>query len=193
VRRKLDKELENQGLSYLHKKLKRVDPEAASGIHKNDRMRILRALEVYYGTGTPISVLRKSCTVPVLPLNPLFIVLVKDRELLYRDIRTRVDLMLDQGLIEEVEKIRQMGYDFSFKSLSSLGYLEINSALENRISMKSAIENLKQNTCRYAKRQITWFRKDKNATWFTVNTRTEFLDAQNAIITLWNKFNDQNG
>jgi len=159
------------GLEALHRKLSEVDPETASRVHPNDFHRISRALEVYYLTGKPISDIRRTYRSGRVDADVLMIGLMVDRELLYRRIGDRVDRMVSDGLVEEVEALLDMGYDPNLNSLRTVGYREIIDYLYGRCSLFEAIDRIKLNTRRYAKRQMTWFRKDERIRW--VESRDE--------------------
>ena len=141
------------GKDYLHRRLELVDPVAAKGIHLNDIQRTIRALAVYETTGTPISHYwnRKA----VQQWSPFFIVTDYTRSTLYNCINDRVDLMMSEGLYDEVAALHTMGYTQRLKK--TIGYSEIYSCLMNEITLTEAIEKMKQVTRKYAKRQIAWF------------------------------------
>lgn len=149
--------LDTYGNEYLHQKLAQVDPEAAGRIHPNDTVRIIRALEVFELTGTPISKLQ---TKHGLKYPVIYIFLDRDRDELYERINRRVDLMLEQGLLEEVKQLLNMGYSADLKPMQGLGYKQLIDYLEERLSLNEAVEQMKQKTRNYAKRQITWFKRE---------------------------------
>lgn len=168
-REKLKKEAETYGNEYLYEKLKKVDPEAASKIHCNNLKRVIRALEVYEYTKLPISFHQKMSRNEPPSYNFIIFGLKMNREKLYDRINKRVDLMLQKGLIDEVKKLMEMGYDRNLVSMQGLGYKEIISHLEGEISLEEAIYILKRDTRRYAKRQMTWFRRIEGVHWIEVD------------------------
>jgi len=163
LRSELRREAELQGARYLYQRLKEVDPEAASCIHPHNMVRVLRALEVFYLTDRPISSFQKEHGFLERPYETLKIGVTKDRHTLYRDIEARVDRMIEAGLVEEVKRLN---YPSILKSMQGLGYREIMGYLYGKYTLEEAIRRLKRNTRRYAKRQMTWFRKDRDIHWF---------------------------
>ncbi|MBI5559719.1 MAG: tRNA (adenosine(37)-N6)-dimethylallyltransferase MiaA, partial [Deltaproteobacteria bacterium] len=144
-----------------------VDPLSASRIHPNNIHRVIRALEVYSSTGSPISSLQKEHGRGESDYDCLKIGLMKERPLLYRDIEKRVDRMMEDGLLAETQNLVRMGYGAELKSMRSLGYREMRDYTGKRRSLDSAVSEFKKNTRNYAKRQITWFKKDKEVLWFS--------------------------
>jgi len=163
IRDDLNLMLLEKGKEYLYEELKKVDPEAASKMSPEFHRRVLRALEVYYTTGKRISSLRAN--IPEREFDFIQFGLLIDRPLLYKRINNRVDEMIDKGLIDEVKKLRGK-YDYKkINSLNTVGIKEVYKYLEGEYDYETAIKMLKQNTRRYAKRQMTWFRKDKRIHW----------------------------
>ncbi len=154
------------GIDYLYRKLLSLDPPAASKIHPNDYVRIERALEVYYLTGQRMSELQSLHEFGDNDYEYLKIGISHDRELLRERIDGRVDKMLEEGLIDEVRNLRNMGYGAGLKPMQSIGYKEINRHLESELELSKAIELIKRDTGRFAKRQMTWLRKDEEIKWF---------------------------
>ncbi len=175
IRKRLEGELAMQGNMNLHRRLWAVDPLTASRIHPGDVRRVIRALEVYELTGKAMSELQKreACAAPEFCFVKTGLTLA--REELYRRIDERVEMMLSQGLLEEVRNLAKMGYGPKLNALNTVGYKELFAYLEGRISLEKAIGKIKQNTRNYAKRQLTWFRKDKEIVWFDV-TRRDLAD-----------------
>jgi len=165
IAEKFDKELRDFGKVYLFEKLKKIDPDSAKRIHINDVYRIKRALEVYESTGETITDLQKSHNFGDTFYNTFKIALTMDREKLYERINFRVDLMIKQGLLDEVKRLLNSGYSSSLKSMQSIGYKHMCDFVEGRSSWDDAVETLKRDTRRYAKRQFTWFRKDSEFIW----------------------------
>lgn len=163
-RNELEEKAKNEGLEVLYNKAKEIDEEAIKHISPNDKKRIIRILEIYKATGktkTELEILSKKNEVPydykVFAIN-------MDRELLYERINKRVDIMIEQGLIEEVKNITKK-YDKYPTAMQALGYKEINEYLDGILTKEEAIEKVKMETRRYAKRQLTWFRKNKQTIW----------------------------
>ena len=164
LREKLEKELEEHGIDYMHEKLKSLDSEAASRIHKNNTKRVIRALEVCLD-GKKMKDFSND-----LEYNenyePIIIVLNRDRDVLYDRINKRVDIMINSGLVEEVKKLLSLGYNKDLNSMQGIGYKEIVKYLEGEYTLDEAIEIIKRDSRRYAKRQITWFKRYKDSKWF---------------------------
>ncbi len=167
VRRMLGDLARAMGSGFLHERLRAVDPESAAGIHPNDVFRVTRALEVYELTGRPMSWWRAAWK-GMKPSRPccIKIGLAIPRDELYRRIDTRVDSMLEQGLVEEVRMLLDRGYSRALRPLKSLGYRQIAGYLSGEYPLDEAIRLIKRDTRRYAKRQLTWFRADPELRWF---------------------------
>ena len=155
----------SKGSDYLHELLAKVDPESGNTIHPNNTKRIIRALEYIKQTGEPISVHNAEQRKKESPYNYKYFVLIGNRSKLYEAINQRVDIMVENGLIEEVKGLMSMGYTNDLVSMQGLGYKEIIDYLEGRSTLSEAIEILKRNTRHYAKKQLTWFRKEKDVIW----------------------------
>ncbi|MCL6557599.1 MAG: tRNA (adenosine(37)-N6)-dimethylallyltransferase MiaA [Firmicutes bacterium] len=168
LREKLQKEAEAGGAEALHRKLSSVDPDAAARLHPRDTRRVIRALEVYYRTGKPISSyqFRDRRQEPIY--NLAMFGLTMPRETLYRRIETRVDRMIGDGLVDEVRALLAGGYSPDLPSMRGLGYKEMILYLSGEISLEGAVELLKMNTRRFAKRQLTWFRRDARIKWLDI-------------------------
>ncbi len=166
IRRHLEEMMERDGLPTLYDLLREVDPEGASRIHPRDRLRIVRALEVYHLTGVPISRWQRTHGFREEPYETLKIGLYMERELLYKRIEERVDEMMEKGLLEEVRTLLKMGYGPELKPMQGLGYREMCSFLRGEMELDEAVRLIKRNTRRYAKRQFTWFRKEEGMEWF---------------------------
>ncbi|MFO8052805.1 MAG: tRNA (adenosine(37)-N6)-dimethylallyltransferase MiaA [Candidatus Omnitrophota bacterium] len=170
LRKELDKQAEKEGLQKLYKQLKAVDPKATEKISQNDRKRIIRALEVYRLTGKPISAKKKEAKglwgeTPVKVFG-----LRLSRDNLYQKINKRVEQMFDQGAVDEVKKL--LCKDLSITAEKIIGINEIRDYLESNQSLDQAKEKIKQNTRRFAKRQITWFKKDSRIKWVNAGNKT---------------------
>ncbi len=169
------------GNGILYEKLKQVDPETAAKLLPQNWKRVIRALEVYKLTGKSISEFQKEYKRETR-YEFLQFGLNWPREILYKNIETRVDKMIEQGLIEEVKNLLQKGYDEKLNSLNTVGYKEIIAYLKNETGLEEAIRLIKRNTRRYAKRQLTWFRKDGRINWFDINESKQLDDIAEKII-----------
>lgn len=160
----LEKLVEKEGSQYLHNQLVNIDPESAKKIHPHNVRRVIRALEVYHCTGKTMTDIQKMQQ-PELLYDAAMIGLTMDRERLYGRINKRVDLMLQEGLMNEVEGFYEQGLR-DCQSIQAIGYKELYEFFDGSISFENAVENLKQNSRRYAKRQLTWFRNKMDVKWF---------------------------
>jgi tRNA dimethylallyltransferase len=158
-------ELEEKGAQYLHDRLKQCDPVYAQKIHPNDSFRVIRALEVFETSGVPMSQSQKEHDFGQRRYETLKFGLFMDRKKLYERINLRVDMMLDAGLLYEVKQLFQNGYSFDLKSMQSIGYKHMAMFINNEVDWDEAVRLLKRDTRRYAKRQFTWFNKDKDLHW----------------------------
>lgn len=156
--------LEN-GVDYVHEMLKEVDEVSYNKLYPNDLKRVIRALEVYKVTGIPISEAAKNDEIFDIPYKVYYYVLNMNREKLYERINYRVDLMIEAGLLEEVIRLEKEGYTTDMQSMKGIGYKELLQYLHGEVSKEKAIENIKQFSRNYAKRQLTWFRKDPRVKW----------------------------
>lgn len=159
----LDKLAEENGNEYIHEMLKDIDPLSYKDIHFNNRKRVIRALEVYKLTGSPFSSFNAGEAFYDGNYDVKYYVLTMDREKLYNRINKRVDIMMEKGLVDECIKLKEMGYTSSMQSMQGIGYKEIFYYLEGKISLVDAVELIKKGTRNYAKRQLTWFRRDPRA------------------------------
>ena len=159
------------GIESVLKRLDEVDPITAATLHPNDFQRVVRAMEVWQLSGKPISLYRKGEEARA-NFQPLFIGLNRDRPKLYERIERRVDVMLNTGLVEEVQKIQDLGYDSKLNALRTVGYQEVFEYLAGEIKLAEMIDKIKMNTRRYAKRQLTWFRRDARIHWFSLDTES---------------------
>lgn len=153
------------GNEYLHEMLRRVDPVSAEMIHANNVKRTIRALEYFEKTGEPISKHNEEERAKESPYDFRYFVLTDERAHLYERIDRRVDLMLEAGLVEEVKRLRAQGCHKGMVSMQGLGYKEILSWLEGEISYEEAVYLLKRDTRHFAKRQLTWFRRERDVIW----------------------------
>ena len=170
-REKLEKQVEEIGLETLYEEAKKIDPEAIEKISSNDKKRILRILEIYNATGKNKTEQEKESRKKEVEYDYRVFAINWDREVLYNRINKRVDIMIEQGLIEEVKEILKK-YDEFPTAMQGLGYKEVVQYLKGEYTKEEMIEKLKMETRRYAKRQLTWFRKNKQTIW---------LDGENGI------------
>ncbi len=166
IRSNLQKLRSAFGAEYLYSRLQELDPASAEAIHPNDYVRIQRALEVYHLTGTPVSKLRSEHGFADRKYDYYKIGLSVDRDLLRGYIDRRVDRMIEEGVVEEVRALREMGYGPELKPMQSIGYKEINSYIDGEIRLETATESIKRDTKRFAKRQMTWLRHDNEINWY---------------------------
>ncbi len=164
----------------LHQALMKVDQEAASKLHPNDTRRIIRALEVYHTTGKPISVLQQKTGAAATKYEIVKIGLNRDRQTLYQRIEARVDLMIKHGLVDEVIQLLQQ-YPTQPTALQAIGYKEIALYLQQYITIEEAIYLIKRDTRRYAKRQLSWFRRDDRIQWFDVEALSVQAIVENIV------------
>ncbi|MFZ5644188.1 MAG: tRNA (adenosine(37)-N6)-dimethylallyltransferase MiaA [Bacillota bacterium] len=169
LREKLLHECETMGKIALHEKLRGVDPESASRLHINDVKRVIRALEVYYLSGKTIS--ESSDRSGSGKYNLKMFGLTMDRALLYERIEKRVDRMILRGLVDEVKSLLERGYSEELTSMQGLGYKEIILYLKGKMTLEEAVDLLKKRTRNFAKRQLTWFRRDNRIIWIDVAGR----------------------
>lgn len=153
------------GAKALHDKLRQVDEKSAAAIHPNNIKRVIRALEFYKETKTPISEHNEEQQQRTSPYDFRYLVLNQNRSVLYERIEQRIDLMLKQGLIDEVAHLRDMGYTRDMISMQALGYKEILDYLDGITSLEEAVYILKRDTRHFAKRQLTWFRREPDVIW----------------------------
>ncbi len=163
-RKNLEKRAEKEGNQVLHDELVRIDPQSASEIHPNNVRRVIRALEIFHCTGKTKEETQANQS-PELLYDTALIGLTMERDQLYERINRRVDIMVEEGLLEEVQSLYNRGLR-ECQSIQAIGYKEIYQYLDGHISLLDAIDMLKQNSRRYAKRQLTWFRNKMSVKWF---------------------------
>ncbi len=168
-----------QGNEVLHKMLAEVDPASAETIHANNVKRVIRALEFYKQTGQKISEHNEKERAKESPYNFCYFVLNDDRDRLYERIELRIDQMLEEGLVEEVRALKEKGYTRDMVSMQGLGYKEILDYLNGTCTLEEAIYILKRDTRHFAKRQLTWFRREREVIWIKKN---EFQHDEEAIL-----------
>jgi tRNA dimethylallyltransferase len=179
-RKVLKEKMINYGKEYLYDELKKVDPDSAAKMLPQNWKRIMRALEVYHLTKQPIWKHQQEYNRNV-DFEFYQYGLNWKREILYKNIDSRVDEMIQAGLVDEVKKVLSMGYSEKLNSLNTVGYKEIISYLNDEISLERAIELIKRNTRRFAKRQMTWFRKDKRIKWIDIVFENEIDEVSRRI------------
>lgn len=165
LRKEYERLAREMGAHFLHEKLRAVDPVSAEAIHENNIKRTIRALEFYEKSGQPISSHNERERHKESPYDFRYFVLNDDRDRLYEQIDRRVDLMLEQGLIDEVKNLRERGFNRNMVSMQGIGYKEILSWLDGEISYEEAVRILKRDTRHFAKRQLTWFRRERDVIW----------------------------
>lgn len=165
----LEQLAKDKGNAFVHNMLKEVDPESAAAIHCNNLKRVIRALEYYRQTGKKISEHNKKERENISPYNFAYFVLNDKREKLYKRINQRVDIMFDNGLLEEMETLITKGYTRDLVSMQGIGYKELFDYFDRKISLEETKELIKKNTRHFAKRQLTWFRREKDVTMLNID------------------------
>lgn len=182
LRHEFLKEAEEKGGASLYAELLRVDPAAASSIHPNNLARVIRALEVFHATGRPISELQRDHAFTDAPFSCFKIGLTKPREVLYRDIEERVEGMVEGGLAQETRGLLARGYSADLKPMQGLGYKEMVGYLKGESTLDDAVGQIKTNTKRYAKRQMTWFNAESEIRWFSPEEKDGIIPVVKAHI-----------
>jgi tRNA dimethylallyltransferase len=182
-RKELEQLLDLKGPDFLHMLLAEIDPDSAKTIHPNNSKKVIRALEFSKLTGDKISEHNEEQRKKESPYNFCYFVLNKDRAKLYETINQRVDLMLEQGLLNEVKALSAKGYNRNLVSMQGLGYKEILAYLEGESTLEEAIELLKRDTRHFAKRQLTWFKREKDVIWVDKETFASEEVILNYLIT----------
>lgn len=168
-----------QGNQVLHQMLQEVDSKSAKLIHANNQKRVIRALEYYHFTQQPISEHNEEQQKKESPYHFAYFVLNDDRTKLYSQIDQRVDWMMENGLLEEVQKLKEMGYHKEMVSMQGLGYKELLDYLDGTCTLEEAIYLIKRDTRHFAKRQLTWFKREKEVSW--INKQEFFYDNQQIL------------
>ena len=172
-RREMEALAESKGCEYLHSLLADVDAESAASIHPNNIKRVIRALEYYKFTGKPISEHNRESKLTPSPYRYSYICLTRDREELYRRIDMRVDIMLSDGLVDEVKALIDAGVPSDCTAMQAIGYKEVAEYLAGDTDIDTMVETLKRNTRRYAKRQLTWFRRRSDVDFVNLSEETD--------------------
>ena len=187
---KLRKELQNKSLKaspdFLHKELKKYDPVSAERLHPNDTKRLIRAIEVFRNTGIPISDWQRQFEQPAPPSRCKVIVLDWPRDELYERINRRVDFMIDNGFLDEVQQLTKRFLPISHTAAQAVGYKELFDYLDKKMTLHQTVETIKQNTRQFAKRQMTWFRSIEECQFFPMQAKTAKLQIVEQVKTLFN-------
>ena len=168
LRDRLEEEAEEHGTEYVHDKLKEIDPKLADKLHPNDLRRVIRGIEVYRKTGKTSTHFKEKAKERPPRYQAVKIGLTRDREKLYERINQRVDLMMEEGLFEEVKELYESGCDLELKSMQALGYKQLINHFEGEYDLEEAIRLIKRDTRHFAKRQLNWFSRDDEIIWFDV-------------------------
>lgn len=168
-RRALEREAEARGADWLYRELMEVDPDSARRLHPHDRVKIIRALEVHHLLGRPLSDAHRQHAFADTPFSTLLIGLMRERTALYRRVDERVELELAKGLLEETRRLLERGYGRHLGSMKGLGYKQMGGYLAGEYGYEEAVRLLKRDTRHFAKRQMTWFRKEPGITWLVIN------------------------
>lgn len=187
VRDELIRTADEKGSEFLYQMLREVDPESAEIIHKNNVKRVIRALEFFRLHGKKISEHNKEQTVDNSPYNYLYFVLNDERSRLYERIDRRVEIMIDNGLVDEVASLRNRGLDLSYVSMQGLGYKEIYRYLSGEITLDEAVYILKRDTRHFAKRQLTWFKREENVIMFDKSRYNNDNEILNEMVELYRR------
>ena len=188
LRGKLEAEALDQGIGALYEELSRVDPASAQRLHPHDQVKIIRALDVYRVSGRPLSDAIHEHAFGESPFSSLVIGLTRERESLYRRVDARVDEQLAKGLLEETRRLSAKGYDRQLGSMKGLGYRQMAGYLAGEYSYEEAVRLLKRDTRHFAKRQLTWFRKEPGLIWLRIEERDTFEDVTARIVELVRRF-----
>ncbi|MBR6358618.1 MAG: tRNA (adenosine(37)-N6)-dimethylallyltransferase MiaA [Lachnospiraceae bacterium] len=172
-RHELEEKAEKEGPGALHEMLKEIDPESAEAIHANNVKRVIRALEFYKKSNTTISSHNREQRENVSPYDYRYFALTDDRAKIYERIDRRVDIMLQNGLVDEVKRLLEAGVPEDSVSMQGLGYKEIVNYLQGRCSLEEAVYVIKRDTRHFAKRQLTWLRREKDVIWFDKSKETD--------------------
>ena len=183
-RLKLEKKVEQEGLDELYEQAKQIDEQAIQKISPNDKKRILRILEIYHSTGKNKTEIEAISRQNEIKYNYIVFAINMDREKLYERINKRVDFMIEKGLVQEVKSLLEK-YDQFPTAMQGLGYKEVKEYLQNQITKEEMINKIKQESRRYAKRQITWFKKNKQTIWINglenIDDNIKFIEKESDI------------
>ena len=171
IREELEQLATERGEEHLHQMLAQIDPESARAIHANNVKRVIRAIEYYRLTGEKISEHNKREREKTSPYDLYYYVLTRDRAALYERIDRRVDIMMEQGLVDEVKRLKEMGCTRDMVAMQGLGYKEIQDSLDETISLRAAVYIIKSDTRHFAKRQLTWFKRERDVRFIAMDDR----------------------
>ena len=194
IRKALEEEYDKMGADFMYEKLKKIDSVSAENIHKNNKKRIIRAIEYFLINNALISVHNESQRKKDSPYDFRFFVLNPPRDILYDRINQRVDKMVEEGLVEEVKSLKNAGLSIENISMQGIGYKEILEYLDGEITLDEAIDNIKQNTRHMAKRQVTWFKREKDVIYinpFEFENNEKIVDYMVEKIDMERKDNEQ--
>jgi len=183
IRERLEEEMEQVGAEWMYDRLSQIDPLEAAKLHPNNKVRLIRALEIYYLTGKPKSELAATGAYRKSQYSYEYFCLVPERQTLYRNIEARVDRMMQQGLLDEVRHLCQNGFKEQIRKANVIGYNELLDHLEEKTSLSKAVNLIKQNSRRYAKRQITWFRHQVAGAFF--EDKTILINGVQHLLSGW--------
>lgn len=187
-RRRLEREAAAEEADWLHRRLTEVDPESARRLHPNDRVKIVRALEVHHLLGRPLSGEHARHAFSEQPFAPLLIGLTRERTALYRRVDDRVELEIAKGLVEETRRLMDRGYGRHLGSMKGLGYKQMAGYLAGDYDYEEAVRRLKRDTRRFAKRQLTWFRREPDMQWLTIGDSESAAQAADRIVAEVRRF-----
>ena len=188
LRRALTQEATERGSSFLYERLQQVDPDLAQRLHPNDQPKVLRALEVYQTLGIPFSKVQQQHQFQETPFPFLLIGLTMERSALYRRIETRVEREIEKGLVQETQELLDRGYSRNLGSMKGLGYRQFSGYLDGEYSYEEAVRVLKRDTRHFAKRQMTWFKKEPMIQWITVEESDTSGKAATRILNMIDDF-----
>ena len=175
IRKELEQLATEKGEAVLHRMLEEIDPESAKSIHANNVKRVIRAIEYYRLTGEKISVHNEREREKQSPYDLYYYVLTRDRAALYERIDRRVDQMMEQGLVDEVKRLKEMGCTRNMVAMQGLGYKEILDYLDDKITLEEAVYIIKRDTRHFAKRQLTWFKRERDVRFIDVDDTKDLL------------------
>ena len=181
IRNKILQEVEEKGEEFVYEKLKVIDPEYAAIVHHNNVKRVVRAIEYYCQTGKKMSQHNLEAKQRKSPYDVSFVVLNMEREKLYERINLRVDIMIKNGLLGEVKSLLDKGYSTDLVSMQGLGYKEFVPYFKGETTLEAAIEELKQGTRHFAKRQLTWFRRQSKGLWIDLTNKDKITAVQEIV------------
>jgi len=187
-RREIMELARTKGPAHLHGRLEQVDPDLAGRLHPHDLVKIVRGLEAHHATGRPLSELHRQHGFEDRPFSTLLIGLIRERDELYRRIDARVDAQLARGLVEETRRLLDQGFSRDMGSMKGLGYRQISAYLGGECPYEEAVRRLKRDTRHFAKRQLTWFRKEPDIRWLSLKERESPAEAAGRVLALIEAF-----